>query len=131
MKIKFLSISLQNERENKIEFTSELTRRAEEEYDVLFFHEPSQKIANQIEISKTRVNIFAGPTTLILKLNQWVENPFEQVFEGKTNSFSLFTYLHSLEFDQATSTYNFKYEIAPQAKSENLIGEFNVKLVIE
>ncbi|ADE19978.1 hypothetical protein [Mycoplasma crocodyli] len=131
MKIKFLSVSLQNEEEKKIEFTSELERSYENGFDVLFFKEPTKGIPNQIEIKEGRINIFAGPTTLMMKSNQWSENPFELDLEGKITSITLYTFLKYLDYDNEKQIYKFGYDLSYSPNNKDLIGQFNVTLEIE
>ena len=47
------------------------------EYDVYEFLEPQNKVMNRIEVSAKRINIFAGPSTVILVLNELIQNDYQ------------------------------------------------------
>ncbi|TNK84183.1 hypothetical protein C4M92_03815, partial [Mycoplasmopsis pullorum] len=77
MTIEFKSKILQGSNEPVYtNFEAKLERLNELDFDVLLFNEPSQNVANRIEINSSDVNIFAGPTTLNLSLNKWVDVEF-------------------------------------------------------
>lgn len=130
MKLNFKSVALQNNNPVNIEFTTELTREVEGEYDVLSFIEPSRKVANRIEISKKRINIFAGSTTLILKLNEWFGNPFVVSQNGKTQEITFFTFLKELDYDNQLQRYKIVYDLSTSNNLEKAIGHFTIILEI-
>ncbi|WP_025755117.1 DUF1934 family protein [Mycoplasmopsis cricetuli] len=139
MKIKFQSHTLQNGKENNIEFTSNGEFIFENGFDIITFTEPTYNISNRIEISSKRINIFAGPTTLylILDKNQSALNLFEKhvgtgsVKTGTNQEFEVFTQILDHQF-KTGKQYFFSYELFQKVNSEkNVIGKFDITLTLE
>ncbi|UUM19944.1 MULTISPECIES: DUF1934 family protein [unclassified Mycoplasma] len=134
MKIKFKSIVFQNNNEKEIEFSAPVELTKEGEFQVLSFYEPSNNIANRIEISNQRINIFAGPTTLyiILDPNQSALNVFElQTPEGIGREMDFYTQIIKHEFDYGKQ-YFFEYELfQKQSDKKEVFGNFKIYLTLE
>ena len=77
MTITFKStIKRENEEDTVIEFEAPVEITTMAEYSVYEFLEPQNKVMNRIEVSPQRVNIFAGPSTVILVLNELIQNDY-------------------------------------------------------
>lgn len=78
MKITFKSTILNNgsEEPKVIEFTAPVEISEENGFKVYEFEEPQNKVMNRIEVKDTIVNIFAGPSTIVLSLNELVQNDY-------------------------------------------------------
>ncbi|UUD36011.1 DUF1934 family protein [Mycoplasmopsis citelli] len=134
MKIKFKSTVFQNDNQKEIEFTAPLELTKEGEFEVFSFNEPSKNVANRIEISNERINIFAGPTTLYIVLdpNQSALNVFELMTpEGVGREMDLYTQIIKHEFDFGKE-YFFEYELFSKNQNQrDIIGNFKIKMTIE
>ncbi|AAT27490.1 DUF1934 domain-containing protein [[Mycoplasma] mobile] len=125
MLISFKSIARQNENENVIEFSSQVEFENENDFFSYRFDEPSNKIANLIEIKKdgTLVRIFAGQTSLELELNKDIEI----IYKIDKSQIFLLTHMNKIEI-KSENDINFKYFLKDFSK--NLIGEFEIFLKI-
>lgn len=134
MKIKFKSTIFQNENENQIEFTAPVEVVNDGEFEILSFNEPSKNVANRIEISQQRINIFAGPTTiyLILDKNQTALNLFELMTpEGVGRELEFYTQVIDYKFENLKE-YFFEYELFQKVNNDKLVmGNFKITLTIE
>lgn len=123
MTITFTSIIKgQNDEDNRIQFTSELTMDKYNEFDVFEFLEPQNNIMNRIEVSDNALNIFAGPTTLNLELNQDIEN----VFETGQGPFILVANLSKL--DKKENNVFLEYTLK---SGKTLIGSYEISLEVK
>ncbi|MEE3928447.1 hypothetical protein V2E24_02545 [Mycoplasmopsis ciconiae] len=136
MKIKFRSVAnspLQKEPQ-VIEFSSDLERSFEEGMDILTFIEPNQNIHNRIEVSKDKVNIFAGLSTINMELNKAVDNYYiQQTPDGKQIKIVLTWLLNKIEHIFETSTkeiYKLGYKLTQNNDFSNIIGDFEITLEI-
>ncbi|WP_036463676.1 hypothetical protein [Mycoplasmopsis sturni] len=134
-KIKFQSLVYQNGVDKPIEFTAPVDISSFEEYRVFTFNEPSQGIANRIEISNERINIFAGPTSLYINKDpeQATLNLFELNDGINAKSFEFFSKIHSYteNVDDKNSLYKFKYEIYQKVDGKKIeMGQFEISLTI-
>lgn len=77
MKITFKSTINHNDEDKVIEFTSPVEISKMEGFDVYEFLEPQNNVMNRIEVSSNVVNIFAGPSTIILMLNELIQNDYQ------------------------------------------------------
>ncbi|APJ38554.1 hypothetical protein [Mycoplasmopsis pullorum] len=135
MTIEFKSKILQGSNEPVYtNFEAKLERLNELDFDVLLFNEPSQNVANRIEINSSDVNIFAGPTTLNLSLNKWVDVEFIVNYgTNKNQTFLINTFLKSLTHtkNENEEVYKLNYILSQNRDENNLIGEFFIDLVIK
>jgi hypothetical protein len=105
MKIIFKSIATLEKEKKIIEFQAPVKIINENNMKIFEFREPSKNIMNRIEISKKKVNIFAGPSTINLEINKMILNEYETIvgiimFESflkkiifKKNDIKIFYYL--------------------------------------
>lgn len=70
MKLNFKSTIKQNEEEKVIDFTSHVKISKDNGFKVFEFEDPKSKYMNRIEISERDVNIFSGPASINLTLNE-------------------------------------------------------------
>lgn len=73
MKLNFKSTITQNENEKIIDFTSHVKISKDNEFKVFEFEDPQSKLMNRIEISDRDVNIFSGPASINLSLDEDVK----------------------------------------------------------
>ena len=125
MKITFKSIVKQNDNENVIEFTSELTLSEWDGFKVYEFKEPSRGEMNRIEIKDKFVNIFAGPSTFNLELDKTVVNNYQVA--GMDQVIPLVALLNSVtKLDGDDYTFNYS-----MYNNGNEIGNYEITLNVE
>ncbi len=122
MTITFKSTYGQNENQQEIEFTSQLTKSIDQDMNVLEFIEPSNNIQNRIEYNESKVTIYAGPTTIDLEMNKKIKNNF--VTEHGT--IIIVSFLEKLILDDK----NIKLKYVLSDEKGNLINNFKIHLVI-
>ncbi|QGZ97307.1 hypothetical protein GE118_00630 [Mycoplasma sp. NEAQ87857] len=135
MKINFKSTILaQNTDEpNVIQFTAEVEKTSNEEYQVYDFREPSENIRNRIEIShdQKRINIFAG--TVYVELLWQQEAHFTLSVTGPENQLiemPITSVWNKKEFSE--NKYSFEYELfAPNGLEQMKLGDYHIVLTIE
>ncbi len=121
MTITFTSNIKNDEKKNKIEFTAPVTISKMGSYTVYEFIEPQNNISNRIEVSENSVNIFAGPSTIMLSLDKKVKNDYNSV-AGQI--------VFDSEMKELTSNnkeINFEYFLS---QGNKIFGEFKIKLTI-
>ncbi|UVD81866.1 DUF1934 family protein [Mycoplasma iguanae] len=122
MKIKFSSLIKQEDNENKIEFEAPLKKEQWEEYDVYEFLEPQNNVMNRIEISDDKVNIFAGPASIFLEL----QNEVDIQFQTPQGIIIMKSFLEQL--DKTQNSIKFNYSL--KTKNNELIGHYKIHLEI-
>ncbi|EGV00347.1 hypothetical protein MCSF7_01039 [Mycoplasmopsis columbina SF7] len=127
MKIKFKSQAIQNDEPINVEFETDAEYEIfyDDENDLNYhtyhFKEPKTNQANRVEINEKQVNIFAGPTTLIIKKDERYSNSYIQV---NGQEFSLITELLGINIQDQIKTFKYKLFSA----NEDLMGEFVVSI---
>lgn len=76
MTITFTSNIKNQDETNKIEFTTPVVISEINEFKVFEFVEPQNNVSNRIEVSNKVVNIFAGPSTIVLSLDELIANDY-------------------------------------------------------
>ena len=122
MTITFKSTYGQNENQQEIEFTSQLTKSIDQNMNVLEFIEPSNNIQNRIEYNESKVTIYAGPTTIDLEMNKKIKNNF--VTEHGT------IIIVSLLEKLVLKDKNIKLKYILTDEEGNLINNFKIHLII-
>lgn len=121
MKIRFRSEIKNGEELNEIDFTSSVEISKMNDFIVYEFLEPQNNIMNRIEVSSNIVNIFAGPSTIVLSLNELIQNDYYTeagvvMFDSKMNKLEI-----------SDNLIEFNYELG---QINNLFGKFKIKLEI-
>ncbi len=122
MTITFKSTYGQNENQQEIEFTSQLTKSIDQDMNVLEFIEPSNNIQNRIEYNESKVTIYAGPTTIDLEMNKKIKNNF--ITEHGT------IIIVSLLEKLVLNDKNIKLKYILTDEEGNLINNFKIHLII-
>ena len=120
-KIIFTSKIKQNGNENKISFKAKLIKSKYKDFDAYEFQEPSNNIMNRIEISKDKINIFAGQSTISMILNKKL--PIEYC----TPNGNIILNSFSKEKKNIDNKIIFKYTLS---QKEKLIGEYEITLEV-
>lgn len=122
MKITFKSTIKNQDADPKIiEFTAPVEISKMDNFKVYEFLEPQNNIMNRIEVSDKVVNIFAGPSTIVLSLGELIANDYYT--EGGTVMFD--SELHNLEVSE--DYINMEYELG---QLNNPFGLFQIELKI-
>ncbi|MBD5788557.1 hypothetical protein MSGX11T_00814 [Mycoplasma synoviae GX11-T] len=131
MKINFKSTILQNGETKEFDFTAPVDIDRYEDMDTFSFTEPTQNVANRIEISHKKINIFAGPTTLFIEKDKNLASPFIlNTPDGKVMEVNFYTRLLNLEIDPLNK-YKFEYILYHlNDYQEDVIGNFKIELTI-
>lgn len=131
MKINFKSTILQNGETKEFDFTAPVDIDRYEDMDTFSFIEPTQNVANRIEISHKKINIFAGPTTLFIEKDKNLASPFIlNTPDGKVMEVNFYTRLLNLEIDPLNK-YKFEYILYRlNDYQEDVIGNFKIELTI-
>ncbi|MCK5867443.1 MAG: DUF1934 family protein [Mycoplasmataceae bacterium] len=116
------TIKRENEEDTIIEFEAPVEITKMNEYNVYEFLEPQNKIMNRIEVSEKRVNIFAGPSTVILVLNELIQNDYY------TQEGTIMFDSEMKELKIEKETIDFSYTLG---QLNNPFGEFNINLKIK
>lgn len=120
MNITFTSeIKGQIDKIEKIEFTSPVDTRIENNMRVFEFREPQNNIMNWIEVGSNVVNIITGPTTINLMLETDI------LVEYQTQSGTIHFTSHMKSLTQSEDIVNFVYTLSQGA---NQIGEYSITL---
>ncbi len=122
MNITFTSLITVEGKENKIEFTSPVTISNENGMDIFEFVEPSNDIMNRIEVTPMLVNIFAGPNTINLKLQEKVQVQYDT----PQGPLFLDSEMHRIEISK--SLIEFDYDLYAAGK---IIGKYSITLNIQ
>ena len=122
MNITFKSIiKNSNDDKNVIEFTAPVKKSFEHNMDIYEFVEPEHKVMNRIEVSKERVNIFAGPSSINLELDKSVANSYQT--PGGLLYFNSF--LDKVNIKGNISQFSYSL-----IQNNTKIGDFNIKITI-
>ncbi|QSF13748.1 hypothetical protein [Mycoplasma sp. Mirounga ES2805-ORL] len=129
MKIKFHSEALQVNNPQIIDFEAEATYemfvddedKELTEYHTYQFKEPKMNESNRVEISAKKINIFAGPTTLSMVLNQKHANSYIKVDGQK-----LVLYSNLSKVDLEPKTKSFEYSLF--SANDEKIGDFKISI---
>ncbi|VEU78010.1 hypothetical protein [Mycoplasmopsis columbinasalis] len=131
MKLKFKSKSLQLDEPKVIEFVVPCEYEIfvddeddNKEYHTYHFKEPTNGEMNRIEIHPEQINIFAGPTTLSMKLGQKYNNSYIKV-DG--NKFLLISELLKTQIEEHNKTFEYNLFSA----NHDLIGKFEVSIITD
>ncbi|MFL1058621.1 hypothetical protein ACJONP_04925, partial [Mycoplasmopsis synoviae] len=91
------------------------------------FTEPTQNVANRIEISHKKINIFAGTTTLFIEKDKNLASPFIlNTPDGKVMEVNFYTKLLNLEIEPLNK-YKFEYILYRlNDYQEDVIGNFKI-----
>lgn len=119
MNIVFTSLITKQGEDNKIEFTAPVNVSKENGFDVYEFNEPSQNVANRIEVSAESINIFAGPSSINLVLNRKVQNEY-QTPHGLIYFISE---LHKVELKDNGAIFSYTL-----SNVDDIIGNFDITL---
>ncbi len=122
MNLTFTSIVTQNGEDKKIEFTSPSKISKQGKFKVYEFKDPTSQVSNHIEVSPTEVNIFAGPSTINLVLNELVENRYQI---GETTQI-IQSFLS--EINSEKGYVDFKYTLGMNGSE---FGKYNIILKIQ
>ena len=123
MKITFKStIKNEGNEPNHIEFVAPVIISENDGFKIYEFVEPQNNIMNRIEVKDTIVNIFAGPSTIVLSLNELVQN------EYYTNAGAVLFDSDLKSLDIKENEIKFKYSLG---QLNNPFGEFEIQLKIE
>ena len=122
MTITFTSDINQNGNKDKIKFTSEVIVSDYQDFRVFEFSEPSQGIQNRIEVSSSKVNIFAGPSTINLDLYN------KTTIEYITPQGPLYMEGELIDLISKDNEYFFHYKLV---NGVDAIGEYKIKLEIK
>ncbi|NQZ66094.1 MAG: DUF1934 family protein [Mycoplasmatales bacterium] len=121
MTITFTSNTKNLDKKNKIEFTAPVTISEMEEFKVYEFIEPQNNVANRIEVSHNAVNIFAGPSSIILILDELIKNEYQSP-QGP-----IFFDSNMKELVSSENEVYFEYTLE---QANKIFGEFKIKLSI-
>ncbi len=121
MTITFTSNIKNGDKKNKIEFTSPVAISKMGDFAVYEFTEPQNNISNRIEVSSNEVNVFAGPSTVMLSLDKKIKNDYNSgmgqiVFDSEMKELTL-----------NDDEIYFEYSLS---QGNNIFGEFKIKLTI-
>ncbi|MCP4336936.1 MAG: DUF1934 domain-containing protein [Mycoplasma sp.] len=121
--IKFSSIINHNGDETKISFKAPVTIGEFKEFKSYDFIEPENKVANKIEVSDNKVNIFAGASTIELELDKVVSIKYK-IPEGM-----LFLDTHMTELkNKNQEKIEFKYSLSQNGE---ILGNYHITLEIK
>ena len=122
MTITFTSNIDQNGHKDKVKFTSDVITSDYEDFKVFEFSEPSQGVQNRIEISSSKVNIFAGPSTINLDLYK------KTTIEYFTPQGSLYMQGELLDLQSKENEYFFHYKLI---NGIDAVGEYKITIEIK
>ena len=122
MTITFISNIKNNDSKNRIEFTAPVQISQMNEYEVFEFIEPSQNVANRIEVSEKNVNIFAGPSTINLELKELIRNEYTTI----NGNIFFDSFMDQLKIKENKIEFHYKL-----LQNNNAFGEFKIELNIK
>ncbi|AWX70107.1 hypothetical protein DP067_01885 [Mycoplasmopsis anatis] len=136
MKIKFLSVAQPvNSDELVTNFTASVEKDNDFGYEAYTFVEPSQGVSNRIEFNENEINIFAGATTLKLRMNEWILNVFniQATPNSPVSNFDIWTYLtdFNVSRDNQIDVIEFKYILTTKQEDlDSKVGDYKITLTI-
>ncbi len=122
-KILFKSNINHNGTKDEISFESEVQVGEFNNFITYEFKEPQNNMMNRIEVSDSKVNIFAGPSSINLELNKKIEIKY-QTPHGELFLDSFMTKLNN----KNKNNVEFEYSLS---KGDEVLGNYKILLQIK
>ncbi len=121
--IKFTSLINHDGDQSKIAFKAPVTIGEYKEFKTFEFIEPQNKIANKIEVSNNKVNIFAGVATIELETDKTISIKYQT----PTGIILLDTHMSKLNIKDENNI-SFKYSLSSNGA---VVGNYEITLEIK
>lgn len=121
MHLNFLSTITMAGTDRHVKFSASLTMSEDDAFQILEFREPEQNVLNRIEVSDRQVNIFSGPATLNLILNEDLANEYQ------TPHGSIYVVSRLNQVVRSKDRISFQYTLSDK---QALIGSYQITLEI-